>query len=53
MIVTENKIVFESQREKEIFLMILSEVNLGEVRPERHTECANMLDKITQELVAE
>ena len=50
MIVRGSEIVFESRREKEIFLMILSEVNIGELRPEVHTECMAMLDNITQEL---
>ncbi len=46
MKVRENEIVFENQREKEIFLMILREVNIGELRPEIHTECVTMLEEI-------
>ena len=44
----ENEIVFESQREKEIFLIILSEVNIGELRPEVHTECMTMLNRLQE-----
>jgi len=50
MKVTENEIVFENQREKEILLMILQEVNMGELRPEIHDECANMFINITTRL---
>ena len=48
MRVTKNEIVFEAQREKEIFLMILSEVNIGELRPEVHTECMTMLNRLQE-----
>lgn len=51
MKVTENEIVFENQREKEILLMVLREVNMGEIRPEIHGECANMIINITHGLV--
>lgn len=50
MKVTENEIVFESRREREIFLMILQEVNIGELRPEIHVECMAMLTNLTREL---
>ena len=50
MKVTENEIVFKNQREKEILLMILREVNMGEIRPEIHGECVDMLDNIIQGL---
>ena len=51
MKVTENKIEFENQREKEILLMILREVNMSELRPEIHGECVDMLDNIIQGLL--
>lgn len=39
-----------TKREKEILLMLLSAVDIGEVRPEVHTECVDMLENLTQEL---
>lgn len=48
MIVRGSDIVFQTQREKEIFLMILSEVNIGELRPEVHTECMTMLNRLQE-----
>ena len=48
MKITENEVVFESQREKEIFLIILSEVNIGELRPEVHAECMTMLSHLQE-----
>ena len=39
-----------SQREKEILLMLFSAVDMGEVRPEVHQECADMLDILTHDL---
>ena len=39
-----------SRREKEILLMLISTVDLGEVRPEVHAECAAMLDALTEEM---
>ena len=48
MRIGENEIVFGSQREKEIFLTILSEVNIGELRPEVHTECMTMLNRLLE-----
>ena len=30
--------------------MLLSAVDIGEVRPEVHTECATMLENLTQDL---
>jgi len=45
-------IVNASQREKEILLMLLSAVDIGELRPELHTECVTMLDILIQELKA-
>ena len=50
MIVRVSDIEFQSQREKEIFLMILSEVNIGELRPEVHMECMTMLSTIIEEM---
>lgn len=46
MKITENEIVFENQRDKEILLMLLREVNVGELRPEIHGECVNMLERL-------
>jgi len=46
MKITENEIVFENLRDKEILLMLLREVNTGELRPEIHGECVNMLERI-------
>ena len=43
-------IVNASQREKEILLMLLSAVDIGEVRPEVHAECAAMLEALTEEM---
>ena len=51
MKVTENEILFETQRDREIFLMILREVDVGELRPETHKECVDMLDIVIQRLV--
>ena len=51
MKITKNEIVFENQREKEIFLMTLREVNISELRPEISMECATMIDNIIRELV--
>ncbi len=42
----ETEIVLENQRERDIFLMLLREVNISELRPEIHTECVTMLDKL-------
>ena len=39
-----------SQREKDILLMLLSAVDIGEVRPEVHAECAAMLEALTEEM---
>ena len=39
-----------TQREKDILLMLLSAVDMGEVRPEVHQECADMLDILTHDL---
>ena len=39
-----------TQREKEILLMLLSAVDMGEVRPEVHAECAAMLECLTLDL---
>ena len=39
-----------SKREKEILLMLLSTVDIGEVRPEVHAECAAMLECLTLDL---
>ena len=50
MKVTENGIVFETQRERELFQMSLREVNTGELRPETAQECTNLLDTIIQGL---
>lgn len=48
MIVTKNKIEFESQRENEIFLMLLREVRIGDLRPELHKESVEMLDSLME-----
>ena len=53
MRVTENEIVFENPRDKEILLMLLREVNTGELRPEIHGECVTMLEKIIMGLTLE
>lgn len=50
MKITENTLEFESPREQEIFLMLLREVNIGELRPEIHKECVDMLDNVIQGL---
>ena len=39
-----------TQREKDILLMLLSAVDMGEVRPEVHAECAAMLECLTLDL---
>lgn len=43
-------IINASQREKGILLMLLSAVDLGEVRPEVHAECAAMLEALIEEM---
>ena len=43
-------VINASQREKEILLMLLSAVDMGEVRPEVHQECADMLEILNQDL---
>lgn len=43
-------VINASQREKEILLMLLSAVDVGEIRPEVHTECADMLEHLVQDL---
>ena len=50
MIIRASGIEFETRREKEIFLMLLSEVNISEVRPEIQMECGLMLDALTKEI---
>ena len=46
MKVTKNNIVFESQRESEIFQMLLREVCIGDLRPELYKEGVEMLDSL-------
>ena len=48
MKVTKNKIEFESQRESEIFLMLLREVCIGDLRPELYKEGVEMLDSLME-----
>ena len=48
MKVTGSGIVFENQRDKDIFGEILREVNIGEIRPEIAVETMKMLDELTQ-----
>ena len=50
MKVTENQIIFENQREKEVFLMLLKEVNISELRSELCFESVDMIDKILRGL---
>jgi len=50
MKVTENGIVLESQRERELLLMALREVDAGELRPEIAKECMGLLDTIIRGL---
>ena len=47
----KNGIVFESQRDRDIFLGLLREVDLGELRPEIAMESVQMLEKIQKEIV--
>ena len=42
----EKSITFDSQRERDIFLELLREVNVGELRPEIHFEAITMLEDI-------
>ena len=51
MKVTENGIVLETQRERELLLMALREVNIGELRPEIAQESSGLLDTIIQGLL--
>ena len=46
MKITANRIIFENQRDKDIMLSLLQQVNTGEIRPEIHGECVNMLERI-------
>ncbi len=48
MKVTGSEIVFENQRDKDIFGELLREVNIGEIRPEIAVEAMKMLDELTQ-----
>lgn len=51
MKVENNIIKFENQREKEIFLEILREVNLGEMRPELMREAIVIVEIIREKLM--
>lgn len=44
MIANKDKIVFENQRDRDIFLELLREVNVGELRPEIIMEAVEMLE---------
>jgi hypothetical protein len=46
MKITDNAIFFENKRDKEILLTLLREVNVGELRPEIHGECVNILERL-------
>ena len=48
MKVTGSEILFENQRDKDIFGELLREVNIGEIRPEIATEAMKMLDELAQ-----
>jgi hypothetical protein len=42
----KNGIVFENQRDRDIFLELMREVNIGELRPEIMMEGVRMLEAI-------
>ena len=50
MKVTSKTIVFESQRERDIFRELLREIDMNDIRPEIHGEVVEMLDEILQGL---
>jgi hypothetical protein len=51
MIANKDKIVFENQRDRDIFLELLREVNIGELRPEIVMEGVRMLEGIQKGVV--
>lgn len=44
-------IVFENQRERDIFLELMREVNIGELRPEIMMEAVRMLEEIQKGVI--
>lgn len=50
MKIIENVIIFESNREKEILLMLLRQVDVSELRPEIYKEGLDMIDNIIERL---
>ena len=51
MKVDRNGIVFENQRDRDIFYELLHEVNVSELRPEIAMESIRMLEKIQKGVI--